>query len=334
MRWLVLAALNEAVYLGLHIFGDLRPRVVEAIVLIVISGLFYIVSCYFAGKSPVPPAVLAGAALAFRLTVWPLHPALSDDVFRYRWEGKLQSAGGNPYLTRPNDPAWAHLRDPQFDRIPGRDFTAVYGPLIQLIQRATWQLPPKLPAALFDLATLAALAWLLRLRGLPPERLIYYAWCPLPVIEFWATGHNDSLVVFLVVLALALAASSRWTGAFAVLAAAASAKLWPALLLPVFLRRWDRRRPLQPFIILPVAAALALPFWTTDLARIVDNVRFTTGFLSGWRNNDSLFAATLWLSNGDPFLAKRVTLALLAAVSLLAIRWPLEKATFAVILAL
>jgi len=116
-------------------------------------------------------------AILFRLTFWTLYPALSDDVFRYRWEGKLQAAGGNPYEVRPNDPQWKSLQDETFTSVPGRDFRAVYGPLVEGIEFGG--IPPdrsspaaplregiwfKAPAALFDLGVMAALWLLLRSR--------------------------------------------------------------------------------------------------------------------------------------------------------------------------
>ena len=39
-----------------------------------------------------------------------------------------------------------------------------------------------------------------------PERVLIYAWSPLPVVEFWATGHNDAIEIFFILLALVLAA--------------------------------------------------------------------------------------------------------------------------------
>src|SRR4051812_23190448 len=38
-------------------------------------------------------------------------PSLSDDVFRFLWDGRVQAAGINPYLYPPDDPALAGLRD-------------------------------------------------------------------------------------------------------------------------------------------------------------------------------------------------------------------------------
>src|SRR6266568_4739443 len=182
MILIALAAILEAIFLRIVLPGDLRPRIVEAIGLLLLSGLFYLVCVYIIlrrgprqAKPPAPPrrgdglrdrwgrrfrlpgplgrlipslakrprppfrpGLIVAAAIVFRLTFWPLYPALSDDVFRYLWEGKLQAAGGNPYAARPNDPAWKSLRDESFASTPGRDFRAVYGPLVEGIESITW----------------------------------------------------------------------------------------------------------------------------------------------------------------------------------------------------
>src|SRR6266550_7892515 len=64
----------------------------------------------------------------------------------------------------------------------------------------------KVPSALFDLGAMAVLWLLLRAKGIPLERILIYAWSPLPLIEFWGTGHNDSIAIFFILLALAAAA--------------------------------------------------------------------------------------------------------------------------------
>jgi len=135
-----LASILEAIFLWLALLGDLRQHVTEAIGLLLLAGLFYLVCTFLVlrRRSPVSPALVVGAAIVFRLTFWPLYPALSDDVFRYRWEGKLQAAGGNPYEVSPNDAAWNSLRDETFTSIPGRDFRAVYGPLMEEIEWTTY----------------------------------------------------------------------------------------------------------------------------------------------------------------------------------------------------
>jgi len=191
MTWFALAAVLEAIFLRMALLGDLRTRIVETIALLLASGLFYLVSTHLVlrGWAAVRPVWIIGAAILFRLTLWPLYPALSDDVFRYRWEGKLQAAGGNPYEVRPNDAQWQFLRDESFPSTPGRDFRAVYGPLVEVIERFTYRAVSrfetrpyaqafwfKIPAALFDLGALAALWRLLKAKKLPAERILIYAW--------------------------------------------------------------------------------------------------------------------------------------------------------------
>jgi hypothetical protein len=349
MKLLLLAGALEAHYLLLGAFAGLERRLVETIAVLLSAGIFYLISCrllFDGGLRPagIRPRWIAAAALLFRATVWPLDPALSDDVFRYRWEGKLQSAGGNPYEARPRDPEWASLRDSAFARVPGKDFKAVYGPLVELVERATYMVVSrfesdprrqvfwfKAPAALFDLGVLAALALLLKANGLRSELSLVYAWSPLPVVEFWGMGHNDSAAILFVLLALLAAAKARWTWAFAALACGAAAKLWPALLFPLFVG-WNGRRPLrwrEWWIAPPVFAIFAFPYWTN----IVENVRFASGFVGGWRNNDSLFGLLLWAAGGDPYAAKKAAFALmaLAAAVVTLRRWPIEKGALAVV---
>ena len=279
------------------------------------------------------------AGIIFRLSVWPLAPALSDDPYRYRWEGKLQAAGGNPYEVRPADLRWIGLRDETYPRIPGRDFKAVYGPLIGQIERWTHRavtaagLNPerqvfwfKLPFALCDLAAMAALWRLLAAHGLPRAHILIYAWSPLTVMEFWATGHNDSVVVLLIALALVAAAKNRWTWAFVALSLAAGAKIWPILLFPLFIG-WKRNRPLrwrQWSVLIPIAVLLALPYWTN----VTENLQFMSGFMGGWRNNDSLYGLILWVKK-DLYRAKYTAFAVVAVVvAFLTLREvPLERAS-------
>jgi hypothetical protein len=329
--------------------GDLRAHVPETVTWLVLASLFYLVSCYFAfqvrnGEGSHSFSLgIAAIGLIFRLTVWPLAPALSDDLYRYRWEGKLQAAGGNPYDYRPADPRLYDLRDAAFPLVVGKDFKAIYGPLIERIELWTYRAVTlsvkdpvrqvfwfKLPFALCDLGVMAVIWMLLGAHGLPRERLLIYAWSPLAIIEFWATGHNDSVVVLLLVLALLSAAKERWTWAFTALSLAVAAKLWPILLFPIFIG-WRRNRPqrwYQWWVALPILALCALPYWTD----VTENMQFASGFMGGWRNNDSLFAIILWLAK-DVYRAKYVAFAIVAiTVLILTLRQiPLEQACLAAI---
>jgi alpha-1,6-mannosyltransferase len=346
-----LASILEAIFLRLAFRGDLRQHVSEAIGLLLLAGLFYLVCTFLVlrRRPPLSPAFVVGAAILFRLTFWPLYPALSDDVFRYRWEGKLQAAGGNPYEVRPNDAAWSSVRDETFASVPGRDFRAVYGPLVEQIDWMTYALVSrfearpfaqafwfKVPSALFDLGTMAVLWLLLKSKNIPPDRILIYAWSPLPLIEFWGTGHNDSIAIFFLLLALLAIQSPDTHGramlAFTALALATVSKFWPAILFPIFIG-WRPRRALWCLIAIPILALIALPYLTLRWSGIDENFRFMSGFLGGWRNNDSLFGVLLWAARNDFYLAKKFAFAMvgITVAAVTALRWPPERSALTVI---
>jgi hypothetical protein len=345
---LALAALLETLYLSTHWLRPQRQNIAALIIVYLAASLVYLFSAWLVlrsgnshGSSRLRRLVIVSCAVLFRLTAWPLDPALSDDVYRYRWEGKLQASGGNPYQARPNDREWAHLQDDTFPRVGNKDFKAGYGPLVELLQHGTYRavsaLTPdgfrqafwfKLPCALLDLGVIAALCALLAVRGLPVERVLIYAWSPLPVMEFWATGHNDAAAVLFVLLALLAAAKERWTAAFVALSLAAVSKFWPLILFPAFIG-WKGWRPLrwhQWWVLVPITGVLALPYWSD----MTENARFMSGFLGGWRNNDSLYGLLLW-ATGDVYRAKYLAFAIVIAAAVLftLLRWPLEKAALA-----
>ena len=105
----------------------------------------------------------------------------------------------------------------------------------------------KAAIVLFDLLTIASMSWLLNLSRLSPAYVIAYAWNPLVLKEFAGSGHLDSIAVFFAVTAVAflVRAQSRchehpvrvslWIMPSALLAAGFGAKLFPVVLLPLFL---------------------------------------------------------------------------------------------------
>ncbi len=346
-------------FLAMRGLGDLRQHVEGTIALLLGISAFYLVAVFLAFQftCPMPRRILyfiVACGVLFRLTVWPLAPAFSDDVFRYRWEGKLQAGGGNPYQVRPNDAAWAHLRDSTFPEIVGKDFKAGYGPLTELLEAGWYRVVKglvadarrqafwfKLPGALLDLAVCAAVLQLLAVRGLPLVRAVVYLWSPLPVFEFWGSGHNDSVLLLPLVLAVLLVLRGRWMLGYGFLGVAAAAKLWPVLLMPAFIRYSLRGGQTKACPTGQLAAGLGLSvaiplvcFWPYR-SNIVENVRFMSGFVGGWRNNDVLFGLLLRITS-DPDRVKYLSFAILASLVVIvaSMRWPLERSILLTIVAL
>ena len=54
--------------------------------------------------------IALGVALLFRLVASLGEPALSDDIYRYVWDGRVQIQGIHPYRYAPDDPARGSAR--------------------------------------------------------------------------------------------------------------------------------------------------------------------------------------------------------------------------------
>lgn len=177
-------------------------------------------------------------------------PYLSDDIYRYVWDGRVQAAGINPYRFVPNSPELEPLQDdgifPHINR-SGYAHT-IYPPVAQFIFLVATRVSESITWMKTVMVGCEALAvWMLvRLLvslGLPAEQVLIYAWNPLAVWEFAGSGHIDAAAIAF--LALALWARRRNLPALTgiTLACATLVKLYPAVIFPALYRRWDWKMP-------------------------------------------------------------------------------------------
>ena len=269
------AAFLAVLALGTLWTNDEAARITSISIGYSITYLFYFVALWIASRVPESPhfkKVVVLAAISFRLLAFTLPPSLSDDYLRYQWEAKTLSAGLNPYLTSP-----AQLADPDH-RIPGYDFSAVYGPVLESAHWLNYQtgLPMKTSASLAE-ALLLLLAWRQRW---PVWRWMILAWSPLSVYEYWMNGHSDSWIMLLLFSALLTKGTATWIW----LAFATLTKWWPVLLVPLWIGQRFSAPGLLAYAVLLSGCLLLMP-----ISEWITKVRFTTGFLGGWQNNAFLY---------------------------------------------
>ncbi len=274
---------------------------VPSLVLILVATAAWIHVCIEVSRGRFRPRFAVALLLAFslRALVFPLAPAMSDDIYRYVHEGQMVLALQNPYLTAPADVA-AEFRDPAIHpfinnpTIPAAYPPAMQGALAAAAATGLGVYGPKLVFGLLDLG-LFALLWLLLVRvGLPPARALIHGLCPLVVFEFAGEGHGDSLAVLATVAAF-LCVRMRWAIAAGVaLAIATGAKFLPALFLPFVVREVGVGRRIRTILAFGLALlAMWLPFAWVSLTGEATPLAWLDGTLryaSEWRHNDSLFA--------------------------------------------
>ena len=144
--WLAVVGIAlEAVFLRMHSLYYLKNHAIGFIELALAGGVVYLVALYGLTRTQATRTttiLLIFTAIVFRATLWPMAPTLSDDLQRYRWEGKVQAHGWNPYAIAPNDPRLAALRDQYYEVMPGRELAAIYPPATELLFRVDLEILP------------------------------------------------------------------------------------------------------------------------------------------------------------------------------------------------
>jgi alpha-1,6-mannosyltransferase len=226
----------------------------------------------------VPIGLIYGGAAAFQLLLLFTVPTLSNDIYRYLWDGHVAVHGVSPYAYAISAPELDTLDVPIRALANHPEMATPYLPAAQLLFRAVTWLFPLRPFYLQGTMVLLNLgsAWLimrlLEIAGLPGRRVLICLWNPLVIVETAHGAHVDAWMVFLALLAvwLALAPGEERSARLrrgwlspVVLALATLTKILPALLLPVLWRKW--RWPAPILYVLVVTALLA-----------------PTGLVAGW----------------------------------------------------
>ncbi|CBE67684.1 MAG: DUF2029 domain-containing protein [Candidatus Methylomirabilis oxygeniifera] len=195
--------------------------------------------------------VILGFALLFRIILLFMPQVLSSDVYRYVWDGRVQSAGINPYASPPEADALRFLRDERIFPLINRPWApTIYPPGAQILFAGMYQLFPdsivglKFIMLCFDLATIVLIMRLLKKTKIDPDRVLLYAWSPLVLFELAGSGHLEALMLPFVLLALAARTKGRAVLAGGALGVATLIKLYPAVLFPALYQRRDIRFPL------------------------------------------------------------------------------------------
>jgi len=256
-----------------------------------LQGLAYFAAVFVLLRGAARPGIgfILGVAILLRLMVLVVPPFLSNDLYRYIWDGWVQLAGINPYRYIPDDSSLAFLRDAVvFPNINRASYApTIYPPAAQIFFAVAAgvakivHLPPVFGMKLAMVGAEAVGIWaMLRLldkAGLPRRRILIYAWNPLPVWEFAGSGHVDAIVVCFVALGLLAVATGRTGFGGAALASAVLAKFLPVVLLPALWRRWDWK---FAGVFIGVIVLLYLPYLGAGKAVL--------GFLGGYAAQENI----------------------------------------------
>ncbi|MEJ2163394.1 MAG: mannosyltransferase [Robiginitalea sp.] len=180
-------------------------------------------------------------------------PNLSQDFYRFIWDGKLLLEGFNPYTLSPD--SWMGQGGPPFEgaaelhsgmgALSSRNFSN-YPPVNQYFFAAAAYLGGKtllgsviamrVMIILADLGILYFGRRLLRKINRAPNMIFWYYLNPLVILELTGNLHFEGVMLFFFVLAMYLILSGKWLPAVLPYGISIGIKLIPLLFLPLLFR--------------------------------------------------------------------------------------------------
>ncbi|SDE93085.1 Protein of unknown function [Cellulophaga baltica] len=243
--------------------------------------------------------------IIFRIIFLVTIPNLSQDFYRFIWDGELVSNFINPYLNIPND----LILDPNLvidnakELLTGMGelspkFHSNYPPLNQLIFAVAALLGGKsILGAVIVMRILIILAdigivyfgrKLLRKLNKSPHLIFWYFLNPLVIMELTGNLHFEGVMLFFFVWSLYLLSMNNWKLAAVVYACSISIKLVPLLFLPLFLTHFKFKKSVAFYSIVGLSIlTLLLPFYASEF---IANFSKTVGlWFSNFEFNSSIY---------------------------------------------
>jgi hypothetical protein len=214
-----------------------------AIYLLLIYGPFQKLHHHF--KWLISLAILSRIIILFAL------PNLSDDYFRFLWDGHLTLLGISPYQYLPNEIVRLNLIQSEyamelFRQMNSPNYYSVYPPINQIIFTiANFCFPNSIAGGVivikvfmlgFEMVSIYTLFLMAQKFKLSEHAVLLYALNPLVIIEFCGNLHFEGVLISFLLISLYLLTQQRWKLAALPFAAAVLTKLHPLMLFPFIIK--------------------------------------------------------------------------------------------------
>ena len=225
---------------------------------------------------------LIAIAVLFRLIFLLAIPNLSQDFYRFIWDGRMILEGLNPYLSTPE----SFLSIGEFPVEQAQElYTGMgslnashytnYPPLNQLCFAIAGLFAGKnilgsvivmrLLIIAADFGTLYFGKKLLEKLKIPVHNIFWYILNPFIIIELTGNLHFEGVMIFFLVWSMYLLYIGKWKFAAIVLALSVSIKLIPLMFLPLFFQKLGFKKSFGFYIIIGlVTVLLFLPFYSLE----------------------------------------------------------------------
>lgn len=248
-------------------------------------------------------AILARVVLIFAI------PNLSDDIYRFIWDGRLLNQGVHPFKELPeyyinNDISVPGIDQFLFNHLNSPNYFTIYPPVCQAIfGMAAWLFPNSILGSVavmksclvaFEIGSIYCIIQLLKQLKLKRENVFWYALNPLIIIELTGNIHFEGGMVFFLALSLLLFAKNSYRWSAIAMGFAIATKLLPLMLLPFLFKRLGWRQSLYYFgmVGITVLVLFAPLFSNFFIANISSSINL---YFQKFEFNASIYYLLRWL---------------------------------------
>jgi alpha-1,6-mannosyltransferase len=253
-------------------------------------------------------------AIFLRLVLIASTPTLSDDYFRFIWDGNLLLNGQNPFRYLPSELPKNEI----YDGLNSKNYYSVYPPLLQLIfgfssfvangNVLANIITMRIIIILADLGSIYLIIKLLGFLNLPKKQAQFFALNPLIILELTGNLHFEGVTLFFVLLAIYVllfypkSVKNIAVSAFS-LVMAVLIKLLPLIFIPLIINHlgWKKGLFYSAFVMTIVVLAF-VPFFNYEMILHISNS--LNLYFQKFEFNASLYYIVKWLgiflNNNNP----------------------------------
>jgi alpha-1,6-mannosyltransferase len=232
--------------------------------------------------------------LVVRASFIGMQPLGSDDVYRYIWDGRVQTAGINPYRFAPDDSTLHTLNSKELpSQVNHPDMKTIYFPLCQWLFYVGYHLSGEhvwgfqLLILLAEILTILGLVKLTRELSYSPWLVLIYAANPLAILQFSLDAHVDAFGFPLLIFALLFYRRKKTTLSLLFFGLSLLIKPVALVILPILFLH-ERGLLNKAKVVLLPAAVVLIPF--IPYALDANPFEALTTFSEHWYFNGALFS--------------------------------------------
>ncbi len=208
-------------------------------------------------------------SLIFRVSLLFALPELSDDFYRFIWDGRLLASGHHPFGALPSEYLKMNIAGVDqelYNHLNSKDYFAIYPPISQYVFWIAVEISPnsilgsviviRAIILLADVSSILLLNNLLNKFNMPSKHSLLYALNPLIILELTGNLHFEAMVIFFLLLMVFFFTRQQFHSAAISMGVAICAKLIPLILLPAILGRMSMAKLLQFFLVVVLSCII------------------------------------------------------------------------------